>query len=99
MNILNRYTNLVIAGVLDYSSCENIISFNSENRKDLELYQTLISKFKNIKHSTFIKEKEVNRDNVLNKFYESMYDQNEEDLLYFILQVMEVCLKITSQVF
>lgn len=83
MNILNRYTNLVIAGVLDYSSCENIISFNSENRKDLELYQTLISKFKNIKHSTFIKEKEVNRDNVLKKFYESMYDQNKEDLFIF----------------
>ena len=83
MNILNRYTNLVIAGVLDYSSCENIISFNSENRKDYELYKTLISKFKNIKHSTFIKEKEVNKDNVLKKFYEAMYDQNNEDLFIF----------------
>ena len=83
MNILNRYTNLVIAGVLDYSSCENIISFNSENRKDYELYKTLISKFKNIKHSTFIKEKEVNKDKVLKKFYEAMYDQNNEDLFIF----------------
>ena len=83
MKIFNRYTNLLISGVLDYSSCENTISFNSESRKDYELYKTLISKFKNIKYNKFIKEKDVNKDNFLKEFHEAMYNQNKEDLFIF----------------
>ena len=33
MNILEKNTNIVLTGVLDYSSCENIISFESDKRK------------------------------------------------------------------
>ena len=37
MDILEKNTNIVLSGVLDYSSCENTISFESDKRKDYDL--------------------------------------------------------------
>ena len=67
MDILGKNTNIVLSGVLDYSSCENTISFESDKRKDYELYKTLISKFINTKYTVFLKESDVNKKNVLTK--------------------------------
>ena len=56
MYILNKNTNIVLSGVLDYSSCDNTTSFESDKRKDFDLFKILISKFNNTKYSVFIKE-------------------------------------------
>ena len=83
MNILEKNTNIVLTGVLDYSSCENIISFESDKRKDYELYKTLISKFINTKYTVFLKESDVNKKNVLQKIYEALHNQESKDLFIF----------------
>ena len=83
MNILEKNTNIVLTGVLDYSSCENTISFESDRRKDYELYKTLISKFINTKYTVFIKESDVNKKNVLQKIYEALHNQESKDLFIF----------------
>ena len=83
MNILDKNTNSVLAGVLDYSSCDNITSFESDKRKDFDLYNTLISKFKNTKYTIFLKESDVNKKNFLQKIYEALHNQESEDLFIF----------------
>ena len=83
MNILEKNTNIVLSGVLDYSSCENTISFESDKRKDYELYKTLISKFINTKYTVFLKESDVNKKNVLQKIYEALHNQESKDLFIF----------------
>ena len=83
MDILEKNTNIVFSGVLDYSSCDNITSFESDKRKDYELYKTLISKFINTKYTVFLKESDVNKKNVLQKIYAALNNQESKDLFIF----------------
>ena len=83
MYILNKNTNIVLSGVLDYSSVGNTISFETNKRKDFDLYNTLISKFNNTKYTVFIKESEVNKKNVLQKIFEALNNQVSDDLFIF----------------
>ena len=83
MDILEKNTNIVLSGVLDYSSCDNITSFESDKRKDYELYKTLISKFINTKYTVFLKESDVNKKNVLQKIYAALNNQESKDLFIF----------------